>query len=70
MLEYKVISYRGDAILERGLNEMTKQWYSSDQIVADNWKYVVIYSRWILTQVTQDDVENVVEETSKDTEEE
>lgn len=70
MLEYKVISYRGDATLEKWLNEMAKQWYSADRVVADSWKCIVVYSRWILTQVTQEDVENVVEETSKDTEEE
>lgn len=70
MLEYKVVSYRGDAILERGLNEMTKQWYSADQIVADSWKYVVIYSRWVLAQAEQDEVESAVEETTKTSEEE
>jgi len=67
MLEYKVISYRGDATLEKWLNEMAKQWYSADRVVADSWKCLVVYSRWLLAQ---DDVENVVEETSKDTEEE
>lgn len=70
MLEYKVVSYRGDATLEKWLNEMAKQWYSADRVVADNWKCIVVYSRWILSQVTQDDVENVAEETTENTEEE
>lgn len=70
MLEYKVVSYRGDATLEKWLTEMAKQWYSADRVVADNWKCIVVYSRWILSQVTQDDVENVVEETTENTEEE
>lgn len=70
MLEYKVVSYRGDATLEKWLTEMAKQWYSADRVVADNWKCIVVYSRWVLSQVTQDDVENVVEETTENTEEE
>lgn len=70
MLEYKVVSYRGDATLEKWLTEMAKQWYSADRVVADNWKCIVVYSRWILSQVTQDDVENVVEEATENTEEE
>ena len=70
MLEYKVVSYRGDAILERGLNEMTKQWYSADQVVADNWKYVVIYSRWVLKEEEQDAIVSAVEEAIDTSEEE
>lgn len=70
MLEYKVISYRGDAILEKWLNEMAKEWYSADQIVADNWKYAVVYSRWVLKEEEQDVIESAVEEATKTSEEE
>jgi hypothetical protein len=70
MLEYKVISYRGDAILEKWLNEMAKEWYSADQIVADNWKYAVVYSRWVLKEEEQNAIENAVEEITGTSEEE
>lgn len=70
MLEYKVVSYRGDATLEKWLTEMAKQWYSADRVVADNWKCIVIYSRWVLTQAEQDEVESAVEETTETPEEE
>lgn len=70
MLEYKVISYRGDAILEKWLNEMAKEWYSAEQIVADNWKYAVVYSRWVLKEEEQNAIENAVEEITKTSEEE
>lgn len=70
MLEYKVVSYRGDATLEKWLNEMAKQWYSADRVVADNWKCIVVYSRWILSQAEQDEVESTVEETTETSEEE
>ena len=70
MLEYKVISYRGDAILEKWLNEMAKQWYSAEQIVADNWKYAVVYSRWVLKEEEQDVIENAVKEITETSEEE
>lgn len=70
MLEYKVISYRGDAILEKWLNEMAKEWYSADQIVADNWKYAVVYSRWVLKEEEQNAIESAVEEAIEASEEE
>ena len=70
MLEYKVISYRGDAILEKWLNEMAKEWYSAEQIVADNWKYAVVYSRWVLKEEEQNAIENAVEEITETSEEE
>ena len=70
MLEYKVISYRGDAILEKWLNEMAKEWYSADQIVADNWKYAVVYSRWVLKEEEQDAIVSAVEEAIESSEEE
>ena len=70
MLEYKVISYRGDATLEKWFNEMAKQWYSADRVVADNWKCIVVYSRWVLAQEGQDEVESTVEETTEASEEE
>lgn len=70
MLEYKVISYRGDAILEKWLNEMAKQWYSADQIVADNWKYAVVYSRWVLKEEEQDAIASAVEGAIEASEEE
>ena len=70
MLEYKVISYRGDAILEKWLNEMAKEWYSADQIVADNWKYAVVYSRWVLKEEEQDAIVSAVEEAIEASEEE
>lgn len=70
MLEYKVISYRGDAILEKWLNEMAKEWYSADQIVADNWKYAVVYSRWVLKEEEQDAIESAVEGAIEASEEE
>lgn len=70
MLEYKVISYRGDAILEKWLNEMAKEWYSADQIVADNWKYAVVYSRWVLKEWEQDAIVSAVKEATEASEEE
>lgn len=63
MLEYKVVSYRGDATLEKWLSEMAKQWYSADRIVADNWKCVVVYSRWALTKIGEDVVDTQKEAT-------
>lgn len=58
--EYLVISYRWDAILQKWLNDMDKEWYDVVSILADNNKYVVVYRKYQI--IVQDSLENTEEE--------
>lgn len=58
--EYLVISYRGDAVLQKWLNDMDKEWYDVVSILADNNKYVVVYRKYQI--IVQDSLEDTEEE--------
>lgn len=58
--EYLVISYRWDAVLQKWLNDMDKEWYDVVSILADNNKYVVVYRKYQI--IVQDSLENTEEE--------
>lgn len=58
--EYLVISYRGDAVLQKWLNDMDREWYDVVSILADNNKYVVVYRKYQI--IVQDSLENTEEE--------
>lgn len=58
--EYLVISYRGDAVLQKWLNDMDRGWYDVVSILADNNKYVVVYRKYQI--IVQDSLENTEEE--------
>lgn len=58
--EYLVISYRWDAVLQKWLNDMDKEWYDAVNILADNNKYVVVYRKYQI--IVQDSLENTEEE--------
>ena len=44
--DYLVLSYRGDAILQKWLNDMEREWYDVVSILLDNSKYVVVYRKY------------------------
>lgn len=44
--DYLVLSYRGDAILQKWLNDMEKEWYDVVSILLDSNKYVVVYRKY------------------------
>lgn len=54
--DYLVLSYRGDAILQKWLNDMEKEWYDVVSILLDNNKYVVVYRKYEI--IVQDSLEN------------
>jgi hypothetical protein len=58
--EYLVISYRWDAVLQKWLNDMDREWYDVVSILADNNKYVVVYRKYQI--IVQDSLENTEEE--------
>ena len=58
--EYVVVSYRGDAVLQKWLNDMDREWYDVVSILADNNKYVVVYRKYQI--IVQDSLENTEEE--------
>ena len=58
--EYLVISYRWDAVLQKWLNDMDREWYDVVSILADNNKYVVVYRKYHI--IVQDSLENTEEE--------
>lgn len=58
--EYLVISYRWDAVLQKWLNDMDKEWYDVVSILADNNKYVVVYRKYQI--IVQDSLEDTEEE--------
>lgn len=58
--EYLVISYRWDAVLQKWLNDMDREWYDVVSILADNNKYVVVYRKYQI--IVQDSLEDTEEE--------
>lgn len=64
--EYKVLSYRGLAILERWLCEMSQQWYDIEYVYSDNWSTVVIYRRLYIAQDSEEETTEEVEEPTEE----
>jgi len=58
--EYIVVSYRGDAVLQKWLNDMDKEWYDVVNVLLDNGKYLVVYRKYQI--IVQDSLENTEEE--------
>lgn len=58
--DYLVLSYRGDAILQKWLNDMEKEWYDVVSILLDSNKYVVVYRKYQI--IVQDSLEDTEEE--------
>ncbi len=58
--EYLVVSYRGDAVLQKWLNDMDKEWYDVVNVLLDNGKYLVVYRKYQI--IVQDSLENTEEE--------
>lgn len=58
--EYVVVSYRGDAVLQKWLNDMDREWYDVVNVMLDNWKYLVVYRKYQI--IVQDSLENTEEE--------
>ena len=58
--EYVVVSYRWDAVLQKWLNDMDREWYDVVNVMLDNWKYLVVYRKYQI--IVQDSLENTEEE--------